>query len=84
MRTKGHEIMSHPAIRSRSTVCEPEISCSGAHRVRLVSAISTGEKMIAIAGGAAAAAAVVVATTRETVNPYLKIKASRSKNVQRP
>lgn len=28
--------MSHPTIRSLGPPCEPEISCSGAHRVRLV------------------------------------------------
>lgn len=38
---------------SRSTVRARNISCSDAHRVHLVSAISPGEKMIAIAGGMA-------------------------------
>jgi len=39
-----------PGYPTLGPPCEPKISCSGAHRVRLVSAISTGEKMIAIAG----------------------------------
>ncbi|KAG5313563.1 MOS1T transposase, partial [Pseudoatta argentina] len=44
---RNNESPGYPAL---GPPCEPEISCSGAHRVRLVSAISTGEKMIAIAG----------------------------------